>query len=191
MNVDTQTQLERIRKVSRVVRIVCRILLGLTLFAFLMMVVLIIIGPECGMRLGLGGPECGTIRLGGAEIPISQLTPGSMILMFGFSVLATAVVIKGLYHLHRLFGNYADGKVFTIGSVAQIRQLGITFLLGAGLQILAVPLAVVLMILCTPDKGALLLTFPFEALITAGLLILISWVMDAGRGLREENELTI
>jgi len=180
MNADTQTQLKRIIMVSRAVRALCKMLFGLTLTVFLVMVVLIIIGTESGV-----------VRLGGAEIPVNQLTTGSKSLTIGFLALVFTVVIKGLYHLHRLFANYSRGNIFTIGSVAQIRQLGITFLLGAGLQIFSVPLAVCLNVLSKPNKAAVSLTLPFEAVITAGLLMLISWVMDAGRGLREENELTI
>lgn len=61
-----------------------------------------------------------------------------------------------------------------------------------GLKIIALPIGAVLMFLCNPDgKVTYALTFPFAELITGGIIFLVSWVMEAGRGLREENELTI
>jgi len=179
MKAETQMQLERIRKVSRVVKAVCRILIGLTLIAFLVLVVAIIIAS--------GG---GSFYMVGTKIPKSQLTTGIRVVLITFFGLFGAVEIKGLYHLYKLFGNYAEGKIFTSESVAEIKQFGVTFLLWAGIHILALPFAFVLS-LVLEEGGEFSFTFPFNALIMGGLIILISWVMDTGRGLREENELTI
>jgi len=183
MNAETQAQLEKIRKVSKVVRIVCKIFLWLIPIAYLVGVVSIIIGTKIV-----------TINIWRTEIPASQLTTTSKVLVIIFSALVFAVIFKGLYHLRRLFANYADGNVFTAGSIAQIRQLGITFMLAAGLKFLAIPFGAVLMLLCVPDEVTCSFEtsmFPFAELIMGGLVFLIAWVMDIGRGLREENELTV
>jgi hypothetical protein len=42
-----------------------------------------------------------------------------------------------------------------------------------------------------PDNTQLHLQMPFGALITAALILLVSWVMDVGTELREESELTV
>ena len=186
MNADTQTPIEKIRKVSRIVRTVCKILMGFTIIGFLVAVVLIGVGPKIG-----------TLSLGeGADIPVSHLTTAARVLALMFFSLGTVVALKGVYHLYKLFGNYADGNVFTAESVAQIKQLGVTFLLVAGLQVLAVPVRFLLASSCglktvVFSLGGGCCSGPLGSLITAGLLILISWVMETGRGLREENELTI
>ncbi len=132
----------------------------------------------------------------GADIPVSHLTTAARVLALVFFSLGTVVALKGVYHLYKLFGNYADGNVFTAESVAQIKQLGVTFLLVAGLQVLAVPVRFLLASSCGMKTivfslGGGCSSGPLGSLITAGLLILISWVMETGRGLREENELTI
>ena len=201
MNADTQTPIERLRKVSRVVRTLCTIVMGLTIVLSLVVGAMLIPGNRILN-------ECGTIKLSGAEgpvkVPFGQLTAAARVLITVVLVLAMAITMKGMYHLRKLFGHYADGNIFTIESVAQIRQLGMTFLLLAGLQLLYGPVAFALALLCgkTPtisvtfDIGVLI---PYaggnggmiDSLAAAGLLILISWVMDTGRALREENELTV
>lgn len=198
MNADTQRPIDRIRKVSRVVRTLCTIGMGLTLVASLVGGAMLITGSSFLN-------ECGTIELSDAEgpvkVPIGQLTVTSRVLVTVVFVLAMAITMKGMFHLRKLFGHYASGNVFTVESVAQIRQLGITFLLVAGLQLLDGPIAFALALLCgkTPTVSVTLDIVPFPSAdggvigsaAAAGLLILISWVMDIGRGLREEIELTI
>lgn len=181
MSTEPQEQLERICKVSRIVRTGCKIMFGLTILVSLVTMALIIIGSE----------KCSIYILQGYDIPMARLTTGFKIQTIILLVLTDMVVLKGLYHLHRLFANYAIGNIFTTDSVAQIRQLGTTFLLGAGLQFLSYPIAIALVSHCAPAKEPVTLEFPFFALIAGGLLILLSWVMDAGKGLREENELTV
>lgn len=179
MNTRAQTPLEKIQKVSKIVRMGCKIFGGLALFSILLLLVMIITGK-------------GAWPLdGGDKIPMNQFTTGAKILAITVVILGSAVAFKGIYHLHKLFANYAKGEIFTTGCVAQIKQLGITFLLAGGLSILELPVGPILIKLCKPATATVVFDYPFFSLLTGGLIILLSWVMDAGRGLREEGELTI
>jgi preprotein translocase subunit SecG len=177
---ETQTQLEKVRKVSKVVRMIFKALIVLTIIIFVTVVAAIIIGPKSDtLMTNLPGTNSKvtwgeiSVKMDEKETTLNQLTTASKVLLIFFVTLYFVVALKVQHHLHRLFANYAEGHVFTAESVAQIRKLGFTLFLVAGLKLLA-------------ERS-----FPFEALITGGLVILISWVMDAARNLREENEATI
>jgi hypothetical protein len=98
-----------------------------------------------------------------------------------------AVKFKGIYHLYRLFGNYATGNIFTAGSTGQIRQLGITALLWFGVNILFA-VATIAFVRPPPTHR---IPFHFDSLATGVVIIVISWLMQMGAEMREENELTI
>jgi len=180
MNPELQARMHRIQKVSVVVSGICKVLMGLAFISFLVGVVVI-----------FSGLDNGSFRLEGIEIRANQLTVGGRVILAIFAGFAGIVLFKGLYHLSRLFGNYSRGEIFTKDSVAQLMRLGFVALLAAGVKISAFPVAVILILTHKPDMAAVSLTVPFTSLIIGGLVILISWIMDTGRLLREENELTI
>ncbi|MFZ4396533.1 MAG: DUF2975 domain-containing protein [Kiritimatiellia bacterium] len=198
MKTDTQTPIERIRKASRVVRSACMIMMGITLTFFIAGVAGTIIRSETFCSLEYVSSN------GQTKLPLSQLTTASIILMTVGVALVMAVRLKGLYHLYKLFGHYSEGDIFTAESVAQIRQLGITFLLGAGAQVLGVLIGWIIAWQCgiaptVPIKFDPSSLIPFTggdsgaigSAVAGSVIILISWVMDTGRGLREESDLTI
>lgn len=180
MNPELQARMRRIQKVSRVVSVICKVLMGLAFFLFLVGVVVIFSGIDGGF-----------FKLEGIEIRANQLTVGGRVILALFAGFAGTVLFKGLYHLSTLFGNYSRGEIFTKDSVAQLRRLGYVALLAAGVKISAFPVAVILILTHKPYMASVSLAVPFTQLITGGLVILISWIMDTGRLLREENELTI
>jgi len=180
MNPELQARMRRIQKVSGVVSTLCKYLMGIAFILFLVGVVVIFSGIDRGF-----------IRLEGIEIRANQLTVGGRIILALFVGFYGTVLFKGLYHLGRLFDNYSRGEIFTKDSVTQIMRLGFVALLAAGVKISAFPVAVILILTHKPDMASASLTIPFTQLIVGGLVILISWIMDTGRLLREENELTI
>jgi len=106
-------------------------------------------------------------------------------------LLAAAVNLKVVYHLVKLLGLYSNGELFTAANVAQIRQLGVTMmsglavwligLIGAGPQILA-----------AQDQWVKIMpSFPGGALINGGILVYVSWIMNEGRLLRDEQDLVV
>lgn len=102
-----------------------------------------------------------------------------------------AVSLKVLYHLIRLVALFARGRLFTTESVAQIRQVGVTYALA--LVVWLIPL-----IGAAPEIAAeseqwtrIMPSFPGGALIAACLFLFASGIMDEGRKLREDQELTV
>ena len=181
MNTETQVKLGKIRKMSKIVRAFCKIGGGLLGIITLLLMILIIIGEKNS-----------TVQFGNSpKISASQLTAGTKCLAIIFAAVVSAVVFKGIYHLHELFGNYAEGNIFTTESVAQIRQLGITLFLLAGVHYLLDPIMSILAGGWSANKAGLLLGLPVAELLLGLVIILISWVMDLGRELREENESVI
>jgi hypothetical protein len=101
------------------------------------------------------------------------------------TALAFAALLKCVYHLHRLFGDYSHGEIFTRASVGQLRQFGIACLLWGVMNFLW---GLSLALSAHPQR-----TFQGHAgsFVLGAILIVIAWFMDMAVDLREENELTI
>jgi hypothetical protein len=113
-------------------------------------------------------------------------TPLLKIWMTVLAGLMAGVALAGVYQLYRLFGNLADGAIYTPENVRRVRHLGLLSLLWAVLAF-AIPLAfAVLVRLGVLDVSTFesLLAIPWpEALnsaVSAGLILLVSWIMDVG-----------
>ena len=100
--------------------------------------------------------------------------------------LLAGIGLKRVYHLFKLFGNYATGEVFSKESARQIRQLGITSVMGAGLIVLSVFVPPTILA-HSPHAIRLSLVGVFDG----GVIIAISWIMEMAAEFREENELTV
>jgi len=190
---ETNDKLAKVRKVSQVVKKVCKVLLWMLGLLFILIEAAIAIGPKPGSTSAMRSEYLKasitwdmSTQIGGATIPLYQPEIGKRIVLMIFLAMMFAIAIKAQVHLYKLFANYAEGRVFTAESVAQIKQLGITILLAAG----TVPLGSLLAAFVFSAEG-FTTAFPMSPLITGGLIILISWVMDAATALREENDETI
>lgn len=112
-------------------------------------------------------------------------------------LLASGLALKGFYHLQKLFFYYAKGKIFTTEANGQIKNFGITVCLWPFCNILCILLRNIAVYLTyeipirmtntPPDKSVSI----FIPLILGAAIIYISWVMEMGRELREDQELTI
>ena len=98
-----------------------------------------------------------------------------------------------LEYLSRLFAQYAKGEIFTSAAVSHIRKVGYTLLALPVIGLLNSIFAVVMATTLPGGNGfdATHIAFPMTGLFAAIIVLLISWIMDVGRALREENELTI
>ena len=97
-----------------------------------------------------------------------------------------AVLVKCIFHLHRLLDNYSRAEIFTAGSARQIRQLGITCILWGGLNFVFAFLPLVISAHSPRSYEGNVQS------VAIGLIILvISWFMEMAAELHEENELTI
>lgn len=100
-----------------------------------------------------------------------------------------------LWWLVRLFSCFSNGEIFTQSTVKYIRYLGWTMVAG----VVATPiydaiLTFVLTMHNPPGERLVSISLEsadFEELITAGVIILVSWIMEEGRKLREADELTV
>jgi hypothetical protein len=92
-----------------------------------------------------------------------------------------------VYQFYRLFGNLAAGAIYTSENVRRLQRVGILWLLLAVLGILipvawAVLVRVGLVEPSLPPRHELWLSWSdsVTSFVAAGLILLISWVMDVG-----------
>ncbi len=119
-------------------------------------------------------------------------------LLMGFIVttlLPIGVGVYGLYCLQRLFQLYEQGQIFLAANVFWYKRLSQVLLLSfaAGLCCRSL-LSVVLTLHHPPGQRMLTLSLgsdDINILVLGGILAVISWVMEAGRQLQEDIDLTV
>jgi hypothetical protein len=172
MKPETQAKLQKIKRVSRICRMVCKVLLVLIAVVSLICVVCV--------ACGVGGINYDNTIFITAELPLElRLILGAVTaVLFG-------TLFKCIYHLHRLFGNYSRGEVFTKESVGQLRKFGVACLLWGVMSFLWV---LSLALTANPMKS---FQAHFDSFAIGAIIIVIAWFMDIAVDLREENDLTI
>jgi len=172
MQTDTRAKLQKIKKVSINLRVICKVLLALVTLLGLCCVVCV--------AFGVGGINYDNVIFQTVGLPL-----GRRLILGAVTALAFGVLFKCIYHLHLLFGNYSRGEIFTRDSVGQLRQFGIACLLWGVVNFLWISS---LALSARPAK-----TFHGHAdsLVIGTVIIVIAWFMDMAVDLREENELTI
>lgn len=172
MRTEIQAKLNRIRKVSIIFRAICTGLMAL--------IALVGLGSGVSVIFGVGG-----INFGDTIFQTAGLTLGRRLVLGAVTALTFGILFKCFYHLHRLFGKYSRGQIFTRESVGQLRQFGIACLLWGVMKFLW---GVSLALSMHPQKS---FEGHTDAFVIGGILIVIAWFMDMAVDLREENELTI
>jgi hypothetical protein len=99
------------------------------------------------------------------------------------------------WYLARLFGLYQQGAIFTIESVGCLRRVGAFLLIGAIVQPFHGALVTLVLTMNNP-AGQHMITLglsgdPIGKAMTALVVFLISWIMDEGRKLQEDQALTV
>lgn len=113
-----------------------------------------------------------------------------------------AIWLAALRQLYRLFANLAAGEIYTSDNVGCLRKLGLLWLLGTAFGVLiqaAVAVGSRLLDASVPlDLIDSSVSQLFWSFITAGLVLLASWIMDVGLcvkskadALQRDAELTI
>jgi hypothetical protein len=172
MRPETQTKFQRIKKVSIIFRAICKGLLAL--FTLLGLSAVIV------MTFGVGG-----INYDGVMFRTAELTLGHRLILGAMTAVTCGVLLKCVYHLHRLFGNYSRGEIFTHDSVGQLRKFGIACLLWGVTSFLW------LLSLAVSTHPAQPFPAHADSLAIGAIIIVIAWFMDMAVDFREENELTI
>ena len=172
MESEIQAKLQKIKKVSNILRNICKLLLVLI------------------SLLGLGCVVCVTLGVGGINddnmiFQTAELTVGLRLILGAVTALTFGVLFKCFYHLHQLFGNYSHGEIFTRESVGQIRKFGIACLLWSVMSF------VWRLSLALSEHPAKTFQGHGESFAIGPIIIVIAWFMDMAVDLREENELTI
>jgi hypothetical protein len=118
MQTDTQAKLQKIKKVSIIFRVICKGLLALVTLLGLCCVV-------CA-AFGVGGINYDNVIFQTAGLPL-----GRRLILGAVTALAFGVLFKCFYHLHRLFGNYSRGEIFTRESAGSFVSLALHVCCGA------------------------------------------------------------
>lgn len=124
--------------------------------------------------------------------PLSSFTK---ILGFAICMIPTGIELLVLYYLIRLFKQYEEGEIFSSTNVNYIRSAGYSLLIGQMINPLYDGLISTVLSWNNPH-GHRMAVFTVDGtnvgiILTALLVILISWIMAEAYKLREEQQLTI
>jgi len=133
-----------------------------------------------------------------APLPVApsvSLGPGLRLLGFLATMIPCGVLLYALTRLRRLFALYRKGIIFDRQNVACYRDLGKALLCWSGAAFVQTPLLSMIITLPNPPGTRLLMlgvgSGELDCLFLGGLVLLVSWVMDEGRRLDEEQALTV
>ncbi len=129
--------------------------------------------------------------LAGIEFVGPAVTEKIQLLWLLQNVLRTAIYLKLFYHLMRLLGLYSEGQLFTAQNVAQIRQLGLTFMFTPALWLMVLIAAAPQIVAAQDQWLKIMPSFPGGALMNGAILLFVSWIMNEVRELRDEQDLVV
>lgn len=194
MSPDMQQKLEKVRKYSASLSTAFAFAWLVIAFAGLVGLILILIAND-SQRVPT------VIEFGRAAYAGEEITWTVKVIVAIGWVIALLVVLKLLGHLGKLFGHYARGEIFTADNVQQIRQIGVSAFLFVCVWIYELIANALLGSLVggTPleEPGlavrgwGLGVPWPLGVVFTGIMIIVVSWIMDVGRELREEQDLTV
>jgi len=182
MTSEAAQRLEKVQKYSVSFKRLFRFLFVVVALALVVQTILIVTGAE---------PYGSSVRIGNTEYSGDSIPFAIRTIAWLGTTLGLAVLLKLNFHLIKLFSLYADGKLFNRENVHQIRQIGITVLLFPALWVLGL---IVPGFLPTDDVARSLVSsgqHPFTELIVGAIIVVVAWIMDVGRELREEQDLVV
>ena len=179
-----ESRIHQVRKFGRSARFVCAALFGFGVVGLVLMLVIIMLinfGP--GDRAATASRGDG----GAYDILTSPLTPLAFKIWWLFITgVAISVWLAAVHQLYGLFGNLASGAIYTPENVRRVRNVGVLWLVWALLSfVLPLTLGVAHRLIAasvTFDVDRLLPAFGeiVSSFIGAGIVLLISWIMDLG-----------
>ncbi len=115
--------------------------------------------------------------------------------LFAISLIPVSVAMFGAYTLAKLFKLYENAIVFSAENVKHYRALGFIAIFWVIAEFIRIPLASLAISLNNPP-GERFITMGLElvdiaTLIIGSIIVLISWVMEEGRRLEDEQAHTI
>jgi len=182
MSSDIAKKLNNVKRYSTSLRRLFRFALGVVAVAFVVFLALLVFAP---------GKLDVPVNIIGIEYVGDPLSGTVGVLAHIGAILGLGVLIKFLFHLQKLFSLYAEGKIFTAHNVTQIRQIGVTLLLLPALWCLGLLEMLFVDSIVVSDARILVGSTPVGELIWGAVVIVVSWIMDVGRELREEQDLVV
>jgi hypothetical protein len=170
--VEVQSEIQKVRRFSHCARVVCSAIFGFGLVGVTFMLLV--------AAFGLFFPKVHSATTALAT------TPQLKMWMTLLTVVMAGVMLAGVHQLYRLFGNLAAGAIYTPENVRRVRHLGLLSLLWAVLAIAVPSASTALLALGFLDASIpkSLLVLPWSeslsSAVSAGLLVLVSWIMDVG-----------
>ena len=125
----------------------------------------------------------------------APLTPASRLVGFIAGMIPTGLNMLALFYLVRLFGLYAQGLIFTRDNVRYIRLTGYVLLIRQAAHPVHQTLETIALTINNPPGQRMiqigLTDDNLSQIVVALIIILVSWIMDEGRKLKEEEALVI
>jgi hypothetical protein len=183
---EVQAKIRKVRTFGRGARGVCTALFWLLLVGFGLMPIAIMI--RLGTGAGFAPTEIRTPSTDNGDlydVLVALLTPLQLALCVFFILgVVIGVLLATLSQLHGLFGNLAAGAIYTTENVRRIRNVGF-------LQLVLAVLGVVIPTAIVVARGFIDTSVPIDRVfpslsevispfVTAGLVLLASWIMDVG-----------
>ncbi len=174
--------LEKIKKVSRVISGISSALMYIMIVGIFLATLALIF---------LNGSDA-KINVGDLMFPMEQATTAVRVLSIGLVFLAGAVFVFTFLHLKRLFKLYSEGEIFTEGTVKEIKNLGFMLILWAIFEGILFGVETLIAAIIELDVSV---TFDISAIflpLFIGIIVqIIARIMDEGRRLKEDIDLTI
>ena len=182
MRPENEARLRKIRRVSSILRGVCKLVLAL----------IVLQGVKIEQEIlfpgkGLLGAISAHYGILGVSFPVAVLTGRGRLVACLLGAVTFAIMFKCVYHLHRLLGDFAKGEVFTRDAVRQLRLWGWTCVLW-GVMKIAWPL-IDRVIELHPPSGPPALSV--DMVLTGLVIVVISWFMEMAAEMREEQDLIV
>ena len=178
---EVQSKIRKVRTFGRNARFACATLFGFGLVVCVILLFVVVVGVFDPIR----EPNSGDGGL--YDVFRDPLTPLPFkVCMFLAAGVGIGVWLAAVYQLYRLFGNLAAGAIYTPENVRRVRYVGLLWLLSAVLGIvIPAALAVARGFFDTSIPIDLDRLFPslselLSSFVAAGLVLLVSWIMDVG-----------
>lgn len=163
---EVQSKIGKVRTFGRSARAVCAALFGFGLVGSLVFLLINV--------LGMFFPNIGSV---------SGITPEQRLWVLPAVCAVAGVWLAAVHQLYRLFGNLASGAIYTPENVRRVRHVGLLWLLLAvlGALIPVVTTALISSGVAVPEGSlGFSLSETLNSFVSAGLILLASWIMDVG-----------
>lgn len=190
MNPETAAQIQTVRKFGTYFHQLSLLAGALLVLVSVVSLLTIVAHPHASsLNVGLGAYTFTSDQM--ATLEIKAWSAVVVITVF-------ATLLGVVLHLRRLFRNLAAGSIYTRDNVRHLRNVGTLAVAMAALQIVLPMITEVLVQTGFLDPTLLTFTEPrsrgifllgpssLSAWITAGLVLLASWIMDLGRQTTDE-----